>query len=110
MYQVLLCNLKINVLDSSEINKFALYVPAKEVCYERIGCFSDKPPWSGIPGRQLLGLPNSPASMNITFSLFTRKTGNMSQVRPIFVICLSVIGESCISLFSFHVCFFHLIW
>ncbi|XP_020635625.3 pancreatic lipase-related protein 2 [Pogona vitticeps] len=52
---------------------------ANEVCYEKIGCFSDKPPWSGIPGRQLFGLPASPESMHISFSLFTRETGNVSQ-------------------------------
>ncbi|KAM6441745.1 pancreatic lipase-related protein 2-like [Liasis olivaceus] len=52
---------------------------ANEVCYERIGCFSDKPPWSGIPGRHLFSLPASPESMNISFSLFTKETGNLSQ-------------------------------
>nr|XP_056706439.1 pancreatic lipase-related protein 2-like [Euleptes europaea] len=52
---------------------------ANEVCYEKIGCFSDKPPWSGIPGRQLLGLPQSPESINISFSLFTKESGNTSQ-------------------------------
>uniref|UniRef100_A0A8C6X853 Triacylglycerol lipase n=1 Tax=Naja naja TaxID=35670 RepID=A0A8C6X853_NAJNA len=52
---------------------------ANEVCYEKIGCFSDKPPWSGIPGRQLFGLPASPEKMNISFSLFTKETGNLSQ-------------------------------
>ncbi|XP_039208152.1 pancreatic lipase-related protein 2-like isoform X1 [Crotalus tigris] len=52
---------------------------ANEVCYETIGCFSDKPPWSGIPGRQLFGLPASPEKMNISFSLFTKETGNLSQ-------------------------------
>uniref|UniRef100_A0A8D2J5B9 Triacylglycerol lipase n=1 Tax=Varanus komodoensis TaxID=61221 RepID=A0A8D2J5B9_VARKO len=52
---------------------------ANEICYEKLGCFSDKPPWSGIPGRQLFGLPNSPENMNISFLLFTRETGNESQ-------------------------------
>ncbi|XP_061491886.1 pancreatic lipase-related protein 2-like isoform X2 [Rhineura floridana] len=53
---------------------------ANEVCYEKIGCFSDKPPWSGVPGRQLFGLPASPESLNISFSLFTKETGNLSQL------------------------------
>ncbi|XP_028585975.2 pancreatic lipase-related protein 2-like [Podarcis muralis] len=52
---------------------------ANEVCYKDLGCFSDKPPWSGIPGRKLFGLPASPESMNISFLLFTRETGNLSQ-------------------------------
>uniref|UniRef100_A0A7M4EXZ5 Triacylglycerol lipase n=1 Tax=Crocodylus porosus TaxID=8502 RepID=A0A7M4EXZ5_CROPO len=52
----------------------------KEVCYERIGCFSDKPPWSGIPGRFLPGLPDPPEGMNITFSLYTKETRNRFQI------------------------------
>ncbi|KAH0623721.1 hypothetical protein JD844_006801 [Phrynosoma platyrhinos] len=58
---------------------YLVYLLANEVCYEKLGCFSDKPPWSGIPGRQLFGLPESPETMNISFSLFTRETGNVSQ-------------------------------
>ncbi|XP_060097544.1 pancreatic lipase-related protein 2-like [Heteronotia binoei] len=58
---------------------FLLGSEANEVCYERLGCFSDEPPWCGIPGRQLLGLPQSPESMNITFNLFTKESGNTSQ-------------------------------
>lgn len=66
---------------NESFSDFALYNPlANEVCYETIGCFSDKPPWSGIPGRQLFGLPASPEKMNISFSLFTKETGNLSQV------------------------------
>uniref|UniRef100_A0A8C9FT69 Triacylglycerol lipase n=1 Tax=Pavo cristatus TaxID=9049 RepID=A0A8C9FT69_PAVCR len=45
-----------------------------------LGCFSNDPPWSGIPGRLLTGLPESPEEMNISFSLYTRETGNNSQV------------------------------
>ncbi|XP_009666972.2 pancreatic lipase-related protein 2-like [Struthio camelus] len=53
---------------------------SKEICYDRLGCFSDDPPWAGIPGRLLAGLPDSPEHMNISFSLYTRETGNNSQV------------------------------
>lgn len=56
----------------------------KEVCYPRLGCFTDDPPWSGVPGRLLTGLPDPPEEMNITFSLYTRETGNNSQVIFIF--------------------------
>ena len=52
----------------------------EEVCYPRLGCFSNDPPWSGIPGRLLTGLPEPPEEMNISFSLYTRETGNNSQV------------------------------
>uniref|UniRef100_A0A8C3LM73 Triacylglycerol lipase n=1 Tax=Chrysolophus pictus TaxID=9089 RepID=A0A8C3LM73_CHRPC len=55
-------------------------VAGDEVCYPRLGCFSNDPPWSGIPGRLLTGLPESPEEMNISFSLYTRETGNNSQV------------------------------
>ncbi|KAM6266175.1 pancreatic lipase-related protein 2-like [Porphyrio hochstetteri] len=44
----------------------------REVCYKRLGCFTDSPPWSGIPGRQLAGLPSSPEDVNTKFLLFTR--------------------------------------
>ncbi|KAM9134288.1 pancreatic lipase-related protein 2-like [Pangshura tecta] len=52
----------------------------EKVCYRRLGCFSDKSPWAGIPGRFLAGLPNSPESMNISFILYTKETRNNSQV------------------------------
>ncbi|XP_073210889.1 pancreatic lipase-related protein 3-like [Lepidochelys kempii] len=52
----------------------------EKVCYQRLGCFSDKPPWAGIPGRFLGGLPDSPESMNISFTLYTKETRNNSQV------------------------------
>ncbi|XP_064922986.1 pancreatic lipase-related protein 2 isoform X2 [Columba livia] len=32
----------------------------------------DIPPWSGIPGRQLAGLPSSPEDVNTSFFLFTK--------------------------------------
>uniref|UniRef100_A0A8B9DTX6 Triacylglycerol lipase n=1 Tax=Anser cygnoides TaxID=8845 RepID=A0A8B9DTX6_ANSCY len=44
----------------------------REVCYERLGCFTDDPPWSGIPGRELAGLPSPPAAVNTNFLLYTR--------------------------------------
>ncbi|XP_032047125.1 pancreatic lipase-related protein 2-like [Aythya fuligula] len=55
-------------------------VTGKEICFPRLGCFSDDPPWSGVPGRLLTGLPDSPEHMNLSFSLYTRETGNNSQV------------------------------
>ncbi|XP_077039676.1 pancreatic lipase-related protein 2-like [Agelaius phoeniceus] len=72
-------------------------VAGKEVCYPRLGCFTDDPPWSGVPGRLLTGLPDPPEEMNISFSLYTRETGNNSQV-------ISAINSSTIqkSHFSSH--------
>uniref|UniRef100_A0A8C3H641 Triacylglycerol lipase n=1 Tax=Chrysemys picta bellii TaxID=8478 RepID=A0A8C3H641_CHRPI len=57
-----------------------LIIKPKPICYRRLGCFSDKPPWAGIPGRFLAGLPDSPESMNISFTLYTKETRNNSQV------------------------------
>ncbi|XP_034633396.1 pancreatic lipase-related protein 2-like [Trachemys scripta elegans] len=54
----------------------------EKVCYRRLGCFSDKPPWAGIPGRFLAGLPDPPESMNISFTLYTKETRNNSQQKP----------------------------
>ncbi|XP_043407899.1 pancreatic lipase-related protein 3 [Chelonia mydas] len=61
-------------------NKILLSECGEKVCYPRLGCFSDKPPWAGIPGRFLGGLPDSPESMNISFTLYTKETRNNSQV------------------------------
>uniref|UniRef100_A0A8C2UCG1 Triacylglycerol lipase n=1 Tax=Coturnix japonica TaxID=93934 RepID=A0A8C2UCG1_COTJA len=44
----------------------------REVCYDRLGCFTDNPPWSGIPGRELTGVPSSPTAVNTVFHLYTR--------------------------------------
>nr|XP_025039369.1 pancreatic lipase-related protein 2 [Pelodiscus sinensis] len=52
----------------------------KEVCYKRIGCFSNEPPWARMPGRFLAGLPNPPESMKISFILYTKETRNNSEV------------------------------
>uniref|UniRef100_A0A8C5T263 Triacylglycerol lipase n=1 Tax=Malurus cyaneus samueli TaxID=2593467 RepID=A0A8C5T263_9PASS len=52
-----------------------------QVCYKRLGCFSDSPPWAGIPGRQLAGLPSSPGVVNTNFLLYTRD--NMMKYQKI---------------------------
>uniref|UniRef100_A0A8C8SF10 Triacylglycerol lipase n=1 Tax=Pelusios castaneus TaxID=367368 RepID=A0A8C8SF10_9SAUR len=57
----------------------------KEVCYKRLGCFSDSPPWGGTLQRPLKGLPNSPDTINTTFILYTRenpKTFQISAITP----------------------------
>uniref|UniRef100_A0A803VDI1 Triacylglycerol lipase n=1 Tax=Ficedula albicollis TaxID=59894 RepID=A0A803VDI1_FICAL len=60
---------------------FSLCTPGREVCYKRLGCFSDSPPWAGIPGRQLAGLPSSPDAVNTNFLLYTRENRVKYQVR-----------------------------
>uniref|UniRef100_A0A669PPH9 Triacylglycerol lipase n=1 Tax=Phasianus colchicus TaxID=9054 RepID=A0A669PPH9_PHACC len=55
--------------------------PGREVCYDRLGCFTDNPPWSGIPGRELAGVPSSPAAVNTNFHLYTRNNiGNYQKI------------------------------
>uniref|UniRef100_A0A8C3K390 Triacylglycerol lipase n=1 Tax=Calidris pygmaea TaxID=425635 RepID=A0A8C3K390_9CHAR len=61
----------------------------RDVCYKRLGCFTDSPPWSGIPGRQLAGLPSSPEDVNTKFLLYTRdniiKYQKISATNPLTI-------------------------
>ncbi|KAM8806087.1 pancreatic lipase-related protein 2-like [Eudromia elegans] len=51
----------------------------RQVCYKRLGCFTDDPPWSGIPERQLAGLPSPPEAVNTNFLLYTRDNNMRHQ-------------------------------
>jgi hypothetical protein len=53
----------------------------KEVCYERLGCFSDDAPWAGIIERPLKILPWSPSDVNTRFLLYTNENQDNYQVR-----------------------------
>ncbi|XP_053164967.1 pancreatic lipase-related protein 2-like [Hemicordylus capensis] len=63
---------------------FALFlhisVKGLEVCYDRLGCFTNDPPWSGTLERPLLGLPEPPALVNTGFCIYTRENPVHSQV------------------------------
>uniref|UniRef100_A0A8C8VMK0 Triacylglycerol lipase n=1 Tax=Pelusios castaneus TaxID=367368 RepID=A0A8C8VMK0_9SAUR len=61
------------------MESFALCATGKEVCYKRLGCFSDSPPWGGTLQRPLKGLPNSPDTINTTFILYTRENPKTFQ-------------------------------
>ncbi|XP_066549705.1 pancreatic triacylglycerol lipase [Amia ocellicauda] len=50
-----------------------------EVCYDRIGCFSDDIPWAGSAERPIAKLPWSPDKIGTKFLLFTRKNPNNYQ-------------------------------
>ncbi|XP_064125971.1 pancreatic lipase-related protein 3 [Loxodonta africana] len=55
-------------------------IPArKEVCYERLGCFKDGLPWTGILSGHLTGLPWSPEEINTRFLLYTIHNRNAPQ-------------------------------
>lgn len=54
----------------------------KEVCYGRLGCFSDSEPWGGTVIRPLKVLPWSPEKIGTRFLLYTNENPNTFQVRP----------------------------
>ncbi|XP_053552499.1 pancreatic triacylglycerol lipase-like [Bombina bombina] len=47
-------------------------VNGNEVCFERIGCFTNNVPWSGTLERPIPALPWSPILINTHFLLYTR--------------------------------------
>ncbi|XP_075466324.1 pancreatic triacylglycerol lipase-like [Ascaphus truei] len=55
-------------------------VKGGEVCYSRIGCFSDVKPWSGTIERPIAKLPWTPEKINTRFLLYTRSNQNSFQV------------------------------
>ncbi|XP_053306314.1 pancreatic triacylglycerol lipase [Spea bombifrons] len=67
---LLLCGLFLVALGS---------VKAGEVCYSRIGCFSDVKPWAGTVERPIAKLPWAPEKINTRFLLFTRNNQNSYQ-------------------------------
>ncbi|XP_046510957.1 pancreatic triacylglycerol lipase [Equus quagga] len=54
-------------------------VVGNEVCYERLGCFSDDSPWAGIVERPLKILPWSPEKVNTHFLLYTNENPDNFQ-------------------------------
>ncbi|XP_063819890.1 pancreatic triacylglycerol lipase-like [Pseudophryne corroboree] len=51
-----------------------------EVCYGRLGCFSDDKPWAGTTERPIANLPWSPEAINTRFLLYTRNNQDSFQV------------------------------
>ncbi|XP_074855908.1 inactive pancreatic lipase-related protein 1-like [Carettochelys insculpta] len=47
-----------------------------EVCFERLGCFTDDIPWAGTLERPLAKLPWSPETINTRFLLYTKQNPN----------------------------------
>ncbi|XP_069468003.1 pancreatic triacylglycerol lipase-like isoform X2 [Ambystoma mexicanum] len=54
-------------------------VKGAEVCYDRLGCFSDSKPWAGTVERPIGQLPWSPEKINPRFLLYTQQNQNSFQ-------------------------------
>ncbi|XP_076982246.1 pancreatic triacylglycerol lipase-like isoform X1 [Tamandua tetradactyla] len=54
-------------------------VTGKEVCFPRLGCFSDDSPWAGTLERPLKLLPWAPEDVNTHFLLYTNENPNNFQ-------------------------------
>ncbi|XP_078006743.1 pancreatic lipase-related protein 2-like isoform X2 [Phascolarctos cinereus] len=55
-------------------------VRGKEICFERLGCFSNDKPWSGTLQRPFKVLPWSPEDINVRFLLYTKENPNNFQI------------------------------
>lgn len=60
---------------------FLWMILGKEICFERLGCFSDDSPWAGITERPLKMLPWAPKDVNTRFLLYTNENQDNYQVR-----------------------------
>ncbi|XP_020843816.1 pancreatic triacylglycerol lipase-like [Phascolarctos cinereus] len=54
-------------------------VAGDEVCYARVGCFTDEKPWAGTLQRPFKVLPWSPQDINTRFLLYTSESPNKYQ-------------------------------
>ncbi|XP_043911897.1 inactive pancreatic lipase-related protein 1-like [Protopterus annectens] len=63
-----------------------------QVCYDRLGCFPDEPPWSGTIERPITKLPWSPDKINTRFYLFTPQ--NPSSYQEVSAVNPSTISTS----------------
>ncbi|CAI9615177.1 unnamed protein product, partial [Staurois parvus] len=53
--------------------------PAAKICYDRLGCFTDDPPYSGTRARPISRLPWAPEVIKTQFLLFTRRNPDQYQ-------------------------------
>uniref|UniRef100_UPI00398E8F70 pancreatic lipase-related protein 2-like n=1 Tax=Pristiophorus japonicus TaxID=55135 RepID=UPI00398E8F70 len=67
-------------------------VKASEICYSRLGCFTDDVPWAGTDQRPVKALPWSPEDVNTRLLLWTRR--NTATFQEITGINPSTIKDS----------------
>ncbi|OCT71288.1 pancreatic lipase-related protein 2 [Xenopus laevis] len=65
------------------------------ICYDRLGCFTDEAPWGGTAERPLGRLPMSPETINTQFLLFTKENPDNFQV-------ISALDHSSVSTSNFN--------
>uniref|UniRef100_A0A5F9C3V3 Triacylglycerol lipase n=1 Tax=Oryctolagus cuniculus TaxID=9986 RepID=A0A5F9C3V3_RABIT len=54
-------------------------VAGSEICYDRLGCFSDDVPWAGTAERPIKTLPEDPKHVNTRFLLYTNENQDSYQ-------------------------------
>ncbi|OCT71289.1 hypothetical protein XELAEV_18034267mg [Xenopus laevis] len=67
----------------------------RNICYDRLGCFTDKAPWGGTIQRPLGLLPMSPQNINTRFFLFTKENPDNFQE-------ISALNQSSVSSSNFQ--------
>ncbi|XP_078080482.1 pancreatic lipase-related protein 2-like [Mustelus asterias] len=67
-------------------------VEASQICYSRLGCFTDDVPWGGTPQRPVKKLPWSPEDINTRLLLWTRR--NTATFQEITAMTPSTIQNS----------------
>ncbi len=51
-----------------------------KICYDEYGCFINTPPFGGTPQRLISTLPQSPQTVNTTFTLFNNNVLNGEEI------------------------------
>lgn len=64
------------LLYSLSLTCLIVFVKAREVCYDDLGCFNDNYPFSGTLQRPIAFLPDSPERISVKFTLFSRRFPN----------------------------------
>ncbi|XP_071987474.1 pancreatic lipase-related protein 2-like [Engystomops pustulosus] len=63
-----------------------------EICYDRLGCFTNQVPWSGSVQRPVARIPWAPEKINTRFLLFTRE--NLDNYQEVTAVNHTTISNS----------------
>ncbi|XP_042314423.1 LOW QUALITY PROTEIN: pancreatic lipase-related protein 2-like [Sceloporus undulatus] len=81
-----------------ETNNYSAIHPhatGSEICYNRVGCFENAPPWGGTLQRPVLDFPEPPDIVNTAFHLYTRES-------PVYFQVISAVNPSTIRVSNFR--------